>query len=84
MQRRTFLYWLFCVATARRATAQTSNLLRKIGYFHPATIDPDSPLVSMLRPGWRQLGYVEGETILLRTAHGDIARLPALTTRADS
>jgi putative ABC transport system substrate-binding protein len=32
----------------------------------------------MLRPRWRELGYVEGETILLRSAQGDIARLPGL------
>jgi putative ABC transport system substrate-binding protein len=32
----------------------------------------------MLRPRWRQLGYVEGETILLRSAQGDITRLPGL------
>ena len=34
--------------------------------------------MSMLRPRWRELGYVEGETILLRSAQRDIARLPAL------
>jgi putative ABC transport system substrate-binding protein len=78
MHRRTFLYWLFCVATTKPAAAQTSNRQRRVGYIHPATIDPDSALMTMLRPKWRQLGYVEGETILLRTAQGDIARLPAL------
>jgi putative ABC transport system substrate-binding protein len=39
---------------------------------------PDSPLLSILRPKWRELGYVEGETILLRTAAGDVTRLPDL------
>jgi putative tryptophan/tyrosine transport system substrate-binding protein len=79
MRRRTCLCCLLgVVAATRLANAQISSTPRKIGYLHPATIDPDSPVVSMLRPKWRELGYFEGETILLRTAHGDVARLPEL------
>jgi putative ABC transport system substrate-binding protein len=79
MRRRTFLCCLLgAVAATRPTNAQISSAPRKIGYLHPATIDPGSPLMSMLRPKWRELGYVEGETILLRTAHGDVARLPGL------
>src|SRR5688572_4403244 len=79
MRRRTFLG---CLATAvagkGMARAQTPNTLRKIGYLHPATIDPGSPVLSILRPVWRQLGYVEGETFLLRSAQGENARVQAL------
>src|SRR5690348_4384651 len=60
------------------AKAQSSITHGKIGYLHPATVDPASPMISMLRPRWRELGYVEGETILLRSAQHDLARLPAL------
>jgi putative ABC transport system substrate-binding protein len=81
MKRRTFL---LCLASALTATgsakAQISSVRRKIGYLHPATIDPGSPVVSVIRPRWRQLGYVEGETVLLRSAQGDIARLPGLVS----
>jgi putative tryptophan/tyrosine transport system substrate-binding protein len=79
MRRRTFLLCLSCaVAATRSAEAQTSSAQHKIGYLHPATIDPGSSLMSVLRPRWRQLGYVEGKTILLRSAQGDITRLPGL------
>jgi putative ABC transport system substrate-binding protein len=64
--------------TVSHARGQLSNARRKIGYIHPATIDPASPVMSILRPRWRELGYVDGETILLRSAQGDITRLPAL------
>jgi putative ABC transport system substrate-binding protein len=79
MRRRAFLLCLSCAVVATRsAKAQTSSARHKIGYLHPATIDPGSSLMSALRPKWRQLGYVEGETILPRSAQGDIARLPGL------
>jgi putative ABC transport system substrate-binding protein len=79
VRRRNFLQNLAgAVAAPALARAQAARPAGKIGYIHPATIDPDSSLMSMLRPHWRQLGYVEGETILLRTAHGDVARLPGL------
>ena len=83
MRRREFIgfvggavTWPLAVATVGRA--QSSSAPRKIGYVHPATVDPGSPVISMLRPAWRQLGYIEGETILLRSAQGDSARLPGL------
>jgi putative tryptophan/tyrosine transport system substrate-binding protein len=79
MRRRTFLLWLSSIVWAPwSAGAQTSTAPPKIGYLHPATIDPDSPVIVTLRPRWRKLGYVEGETILLRSAQGDITRLPEL------
>jgi putative ABC transport system substrate-binding protein len=50
----------------------------KIGYLHPKAIDPPSPSLTTLRPVWERLGYVEGETVLLRAADGDPKRLPVL------
>jgi putative tryptophan/tyrosine transport system substrate-binding protein len=49
---------------------------REFSTLHPTTISPDQPILISL---WRQaLGYVEGETVLLRSAEGDLTRLPAL------
>jgi putative tryptophan/tyrosine transport system substrate-binding protein len=49
---------------------------REFSTLHPTTISPDQPLLISL---WRQaLGYVEGETVLLRSADGALTRLPAL------
>lgn len=79
--RRTFLHLAAGAAASAAphvARAQTPNAPRRIGYLHPATIDPGSPVMTILQPAWRKLGYVEGETVLLRTAHGDITRLPGL------
>jgi putative tryptophan/tyrosine transport system substrate-binding protein len=79
--RRSFLHLAAgaaALAAPHVAGAQTPNTPRRIGYLHPATIDPGSPVMSILQPTWRKLGYVEGETILLRTAQGDITRLPGL------
>lgn len=79
MKRRDFISgFAAAIAASSHARGQPSNARRKIGYIHPATIDPASPVMSILRPRWRELGYVDGETILLRSAQGDITRLPAL------
>jgi putative ABC transport system substrate-binding protein len=52
---------------------------RRIGFVHPITLEPNRiSAVNTLRPIWRRLGYVEGETVLLRTAAGDPARLPGI------
>lgn len=57
------------------ARAQPARPLRKPGYLHPRTIAQDHPTLSILRPVWQRLGYVEGETVLLRSADGDARRL---------
>ena len=57
----------------RRAT------LRRVGYldWHAGTIDPT---IEAFREGMRDLGYVEGQNLLVeyRDAEGDLDRLPAL------
>jgi putative ABC transport system substrate-binding protein len=50
----------------------------KIGYLHPRTIAANHATLNILRPAWQKLGYVEGESVLLRSAEGDARRLPAL------
>ncbi len=61
------------VAGAARAAA-----IPKIGYVHPRTVARNQSTLSILRPVWRQLGYVEGETFLVRSADGDSTRIPGL------
>ena len=79
MKRRTFLQSVAgAIVAPAIARAQAAKPAGKIGYLHPATIAPDSSLLSILRPKWRELAYVEGETILLRTAAGDVTRSPDL------
>jgi putative tryptophan/tyrosine transport system substrate-binding protein len=58
--------------------AQPQSAPRKIGYLHPRTIASDHPTLVILRAAWQRLGYVEGETVLLRSAGDDERRLPAL------
>lgn len=49
-----------------------------IGYVHPRTIAPDHQSLKIFRSTWQRLGYVDGETVLLRSAQGDAGRLPQL------
>lgn len=58
--------------------AQTKPTPNKIGYIHPRTIAPDHATLKILRAAWQRLGYVEGDTVLLRSAGGEITRIPAL------
>ena len=58
--------------------AQTGRGSHKMGYLHPRTIAPDHPTLVILRAAWRKLGYLEGETVLLRSAQDDLRRIPAL------
>jgi len=61
--------------------AQAPRPTGKIGYLALDPISASSALlsnVSLLRPAWQRLGYVEGETMLLRFAERDAQRLPRL------
>ncbi|MGL4443051.1 MAG: ABC transporter substrate-binding protein [Alsobacter sp.] len=63
----------------RVASAQQRRPTRKIGYLHSITLAGSSSLtLSVMRRHWARLGYVEGETVLLRSAEGDPSRLPGL------
>ena len=52
--------------------------LRKMGYLHPRTVASNHPTLVALRRAWLSLGYVEGESVLLRAADDDVRRVPAL------
>src|SRR5215510_3611954 len=60
------------------AHAQTQRTVGKIGYVHVISLSDPGVSLSLLRPIWQELGYVEGETVLLRSAEGDPGRLPQL------
>ena len=79
MDRRRFVGGVVGVLGAPYiAHAQAPRPAGKIGYL---ALDPNSPNnsnVSLLRPAWQRLGFVEGETMLLRFAERDAQRLPQL------
>jgi len=66
------------VATPTILRAQSKHAPGKIGYLHPTTIDPKHKTLTMLRSAWQERGYVEGESVFLRSAGGDLSRLPSL------
>jgi len=79
MRRREIISCVLSLIAAPTVTfAQAPRPLRKIGYLHSRTIAPNHSTLVILRKAWQQLGYVEGETVLLRSAEGDLRRLPAL------
>jgi len=60
------------------AHAQPARASRKIGFLHPESLSPDVGTLSIARPVWLRLGYIEGETVLLRSARGTLSELPQL------
>jgi ABC-type uncharacterized transport system substrate-binding protein len=81
MRRREFIGLVggsMAAWPARMARSQSTGNPQKIGYLHPVSIDTRLLLLSSLRKRWLELGYVEGETILLRSARGDVSRMPDL------
>jgi putative ABC transport system substrate-binding protein len=59
------------------AYAQTRRP-RRIGYLHAVTIAPDNPTLRIFTPLWRRAGFVEEQSLFLRSAEGDASRLPGL------
>src|SRR5262245_15357290 len=57
---------------------QNARAGRKIGFLHPESLNPVPGTLSVSRSVWLRLGYVEGETVLLRSAEGEGSKLPEL------
>ena len=78
MNRRTCIRaaWLAILGVSLGSTAQRTGTLPHIGFLTPGP----NPRESAFWQGMRDLGYVEGKTIIVdrRSAEGDYARLPAL------
>lgn len=87
MKRRQALFGILGlgvgVASTRNASAQQAKKLARIGYLSMASPERDRNWVAALREGLRDLGYVEGQNLVLeqRHAQNDVAK--ALELAAD-
>ena len=82
MDRRAFLGALTGVFAAAplAASAQPAVKMRRIGYLVSGASSGNAPLLEALRQALRELGWVEGQNIVIeyRFAEGQFDRLPAL------
>jgi putative ABC transport system substrate-binding protein len=64
----------------RRTVHQISDIVRRIGYLAPSLSPEASRLIEAFRQGLHDIGYVEGQNIVLelRSAEGRPDRFPAL------
>jgi putative ABC transport system substrate-binding protein len=80
MKAKILVYVLpaLILTTIQLAEAQQSTKIPRIGYLMTRFLDPVRS--EALRQGLRELGYVEGKTIVIewRSAEGKLDRLPAL------
>ena len=78
LRRRNFIGGTIGTTVARpwAAAAQLKPVPGKIGYLHPVTLANNT--LAILKGAWRERGYVEGESVFLRSAEGDSSRLPHL------
>src|SRR5512135_605242 len=62
------------------ARAQQVEKIAKIGVLYPGGSPPASPRMESFRKGLRQLGYIEGQNVVieLRYAQGGLQQLPEL------
>jgi putative ABC transport system substrate-binding protein len=77
--RRAFL-WALVLVLGTLATAQQPKKLPRIGYLAAISASADAPRLEAFRQGLRELGYVEGQNILIEYRHesSDFERLPGL------
>jgi putative ABC transport system substrate-binding protein len=83
MRSRTLSCLAFLLAIASACPpidAQSANRIPRIGFLGTTTQVTIPPFVGAFRQGLRELGYVEGKTVLLeiRLAEGVVERLPEL------
>ncbi len=82
MRRREFFGLLAGAATAWPTVARAQRVQKVpiIGFIHPGFPEVGSLVLDSMREGFRETGYVDGETIMLeaRWAHGQPEALPQL------
>ena len=82
MKRREFITLLggAAVGWPLAASAQTQPKTPRVGYVFGGTPTSAKHNIEALRQGLRELGYVEGQTIMLelRSAEGRLERIPEL------
>ena len=68
------------LAASLPAEAQQAGKVYRIGYLAPVSASPFSPRTKAFREGLRELGYVEGQNIVIeyRAAEGKRNRFPEL------
>src|SRR5262245_32262862 len=80
MDRRTFLSTLAggLLTVPLAAEAQQAGKIARIGFLSPATFTSNAHIVEAFRQGLRDLGYVEGQNLVIeyRWANGRGERLP--------
>ncbi|MBT2325834.1 ABC transporter substrate-binding protein [Variovorax paradoxus] len=72
---------LLCAAVALGSTvqAQQTKKVPRLGYLAAVSASADAPRLEAFRQGLRDLGYVEGQSILVEYRHErDLQRLPGL------
>src|SRR3989337_183149 len=80
---KKILIWLMVaifVTTVSPAGAQQPTKIPRIGWLDGPSLAANSARIEAFRQGLRELGYVEGKTIVIewRSADGKLDRLPAL------
>src|ERR1041384_948286 len=82
MDRRAFLGTLAgrLLAAPLAAEGQRAGKVAKIGLLTPSSPAGSGHLVEAFRQGLRDLGYIEGKTVVVEASYGDgrSERLPAL------
>ena len=83
--KKKIAVFAFCttlVALCSSARAQQPTKVPRIGYLSGTSYSANSARVDAFKQGLRELGYVEGKTIIVewRYAEGKLDRLPALAT----
>jgi putative ABC transport system substrate-binding protein len=80
MRRRDFIAGVGGAAAWPLAAQAQNAAMPVIGVLHPQSPGPYEPMLSALRQGLMEAGFVEGRNILIeqRWAHGQLDRLPEL------
>src|SRR5262245_62929227 len=80
-QKLSWLLTFLVLATGALVEAQQPKKVPRIGYLAPGSPASDSPRIDPFRQGLRELGYTEGQDIVieLRFAEGKSERLPAFS-----
>ena len=72
------LFGLLCFGLDVSASAQPAKKVPRVGYLAAVSATADAPRLAAFRQGLRDLGYVEGQNIVIDYRHveRDLARLP--------